>query len=507
MELIPRYDIPDYGANPLDFSYINDAINDFKQKKDREEQQERLKVQAVQKKIDELDPAASKFRMHLDNATNDLGSLNDKVANYYTYDDNGKLKRDREQGTLTDKQTVDLMFDVKNLQTKFSKQKEDYENASKFFDAAKKSPKDFDMKTVKNLEEDWNVTGVWNNPSAEQVVASVNPVEVFTDKLAKNTLGWEPEKTETLSKDGMKKITTIKGLNPDVQYKEYYNAAKQNVGVQKGLIDMMFTSGMPEEDLKAYYLGDLLGGDILKDKNLDDMTQETIMNMVNESVDPRFLQQSVSHVNKAIDDYRKTRKIDPTLAEAAINFGASNLKLHENIGKGRTIEAPNTDMQEWKLKEQYKAAHEKSKEEEKIEKPQTRNIEIPKTGMSFKNAVDLSTIPDTESQKRSLNHFIIPKGALKVTGGKSEKVTDTKGVEKVLNDATKIEKSFSELNKQGDYMIDWYDKTADFMQIRPIDNKNGDYYIVPIRGNEYMLQKISNFEQPSKTNTSKGRYD
>jgi hypothetical protein len=507
MALIPQYEIPKYGAKPLDFSILYDAIGDIKAKRDKLEQEERLKVQSVQKKINELDPAASKFKMHLENATKDMDLLNDKVANYFTYDDKGKIKRDREQGTLSDKQTVDLMFDVKNLQTKFSKQKSDYEKASKFFDEAKKSPDKFDMKTVKNLEEDWDVTGEWSDPSAEQVIASVNPVEVFNDKLAKNVLGWEPEKTETLSKDGMKKITTIKGLTPEIQYKEYYNAAKQNVGVQKGLIDMMLTSGKTDEDIKAYYLGDLLGGDILKDKNIDGKSQEAIMNMAMESIDSKFLQQSINHVNTAIDNYRKTRKVDPTLAEAAINFGASNLKLHENIGKGRTIEAPNTDMQEWKLKEQYKDAHEKKKEEDKIEIPQTRVIQIPKTGMTFKNAVDLSTIPDTESQKRSLNHFVIPKGALKVLGGKNQEVLDKDGKATTLSDATSIEKSFKELNNQGDYMIDWYDKSADFMQIRAIDNKSGTYFIVPIRGNEYMLQKIGNFEQPSKTNTSKGRYD
>jgi len=114
--------------------------------------------------------------------------------------------------------------------------------------------------------------------------------------------------------------------------------------------------------------------------------------------------------------------------------------------------------------------------------PQVRTIEIPGTNLKFNNAVDLSTIPDTESQKRSLSGFILPNGAMKITGKDGETTT---------------EKSFPELKKQGDYIIDWYDLKEGFIQVHSTDKYGRlQYYLVPIKKNEYILSKIKSFKTP-----------
>jgi len=124
----------------------------------------------------------------------------------------------------------------------------------------------------------------------------------------------------------------------------------------------------------------------------------------------------------------------------------------------------------------------KTKDEEEDKEPQVRTIEIPGTNLKFNNAVDLSTIPDTESQKRSLSGFILPKGAMKITG---------------KDGATTTEKSFPELKKQGDYIIDWYDLKEGFIQVHSTDKYGRlQYYLVPIKKNEYILSKIKSFKTP-----------
>lgn len=499
---IPQYGSVNYGKSPLNFNGFFDVIDTIQRRQEYVRQDKRNKIAQANAAIEKYNPGELWHEKHQTIGAEIIDAYQTELANALTFERDEKggftKKIRRYFGTepsFTDQEYADMIQKAGKIAETFEKWKKDEELTKKETDAFKSAPKGkFDSEKFRIYMDHYEQTGD-RLPGSALDVAPEN-VMTFTPGLdprdAQEKLNG---KTETLSKDGSRIITTTPGIDSDTQKAIYFDEANNNPAYQKGLVDKMISDGsMNSKDKLAYMRGVLYGPEVGK-HDIDALrykaSQLPEWSLTKEE---QTALAADAKIREALDNYYTLRDFDPLLIESAKYYGATELRLPDMIGPSTTKEDLNMGYINSQMR---KTEEEKNKIEEEKMPPQERTITVPGTNIKFQNAVDLSSTPEAT---RSINGFQVPKGAIKIT-------TDSEG-------RTVTEKKFEELKNQDDYIVDWYDKKAGFIQLKKkvkdedqFGNKiTPPYFVVPVEGNEYLLTRIKSFEYKPETKTA-GRYD
>jgi hypothetical protein len=494
MALIPEYPIINYGAKPLDFSPLENVIQQKKQEREKAARESRQRYMDIEDKVNNLDIAASKLPEFQNQASDRINELRDHIGKIFTYEGDGKggftnkLKRQTNgEPQISDKEYVDIMSKFTDISKSINSSMQSVQAANEDTEAFKKDKGDnFDPITFSKYMGDFEKGGKYVKGSALDQ-KSIDPQKYFSDpKLDPTYEERSKNPIETIQGDNIKKV--IPDLDPVKRDMIYYSEARNNYGVGKGLVDNMIADKTHTTREKLDYIKGILLGDRINDTS------------------PQGLELQNKAESSAVDmlqKYDQQRKFDPSLIEAAAHYNADpaiGIKMNENIGKGMTSIKPDESLHREKTMEAINEA-----DKEKDSKKPIQEVERTFSGKTYNNYIDLSTqSPDVTTVK----NYKLPKDAVKYV----EKVNLNTGKREPVGthgDKAVGIKNPVETKTTDDYRVAGYDKQKGIIRLvkanekalteyEPSDDDNApkipiskdeESYIIPYQGNEYMIDE------------------
>lgn len=329
MALIPEYGTINYGAKPIDFSMLYDAISNVKEKRDREK---RLNMLNIQDRIDNMDIVKDKLKVNQENAASLIDKFKDDYANALTFREDGKKEKKIKtifgEPTLTDNENIQLMNKAADIMKTIQGFRQSDELMNKDQELYKRYPDKYDPKLWKIKEQDYQSSGIYKGDGLD--TAPINPLGVFSNKKLDPRNDIEKKPNEILSPDKKQIIITYPSLDPIKRDLIYNSVVDSDLGVQKGIVDtFMYDNQTTQDQKKEYMIGNLIPHNLIIDPNISD------------EIKVKVLTEAKKHVDKAFENYDVYRKFDSELIETAKNYGSHVLKLNEMIGKGGEIIKPN----------------------------------------------------------------------------------------------------------------------------------------------------------------------
>jgi len=474
MSLIPSFPTVNYGARPIDFSPMFNTLDQINEQRKQKAQEQRLKKQKIDSFISEYDPTELASDIHRKTAAEKIRIFEEDYAKLMTFekDKQGKItnivKRDPK---ISDVDYSSLTTKAAKLYKEFSKWKSDDEAMSKYTEEFNKNPDKYDMLTYTNALSDYQQTGELSKKVLD--VSSANPFIYFASNKEFDTRN-EFDKKPTQIMVGDKIKSFVKGMNPQEQDQIYYGEANKNYALQKGLVDsMMGDHRYSTQEKLDYIAGNMAGTQLFVDPKRAALDKNYAWRQ------EQLIKSTYSKAQEVLTKYQNEREFDPYLIQAAIDYGADELKINRSWAQGSERLEQNKTLYD----DTVKRARDKSEDEKEnkdLIKTEKRNI----VGYDLKKYNDISAAPNT---KRDLEGLEPLKGLYYLE--KPEKEGDYKVERK---------NSPKESAKPENFLVEGYDTDEGVIVLTKktssqSDEEKGDIerkYFLPIKGNEEILDRL-----------------